>query len=78
MKNLIDFQPFRLIVLSINTRYPVYHLLYDSSYNIELKYVRSNSEDSDLVRYMTVSNLVHSCFDYCSDISTYEGRFLCS
>ena len=34
-------------------------------------YVRSNSEDSDLVRYMIVSNLVHSCFDYCSDISTH-------
>ena len=39
-----------------------YQLLYESSYNLELKCVLSNSEGHDWVLYMTVLNFDLHCF----------------
>ena len=49
------------MVLNLNNVLPVYQLLMESSHNLELNYVLSNNEDSDLLRYMTVSYLVLHC-----------------
>ena len=49
------------IVSNIKSALPGYQLWMDSSHNLELDYVLPSNEDSDLVRYITVSNLVLRC-----------------